>query len=311
MKTYILISNIKIHNANAMSSPYTIGFPAMTAWLGSVHALERKVHAQGMQEVRFRKTGVVCKECNLQTYKGPGDYRSSIIGTANPLKKSRKTGDFERPPFIEEARCHLRVSLVIEVTGVNSENAGQLQNIVEEQFLCLRIAGGDIEQDKDPEERENRKKNHKIVVDIRFIADEDEKEMRKLLRSLMPGYAVIERRDLMVASMQEGKDALDALLEGLQVVSTSIVDDGELRWEHARKAPGWIVPLAVGFKALAGPVQVENQRDFTYDHYFAESVVTLGEFKMPYHFDSMDEMMWEYQVDTQQGLYLCKNQVKG
>ena len=36
MKTYILISNIKIHNANAMSSPYTIGFPAMTAWLGPV-----------------------------------------------------------------------------------------------------------------------------------------------------------------------------------------------------------------------------------------------------------------------------------
>ena len=299
MKTYMLISNIRIHNANAMSSPYTIGFPAMTAWLGSVHALERKVHAQGMQEVRFQKTGVVCKECDLQTYKGPGDYRSSIIGTAHPLKKSRKTGDFERPPFIEEARCHLKVSLIIDIAGVHSENAEELKSIVEEQFPCLRIAGGDIEEGRN------------LGLDIHFIADEDEKEMRKLLRSLMPGYAVIERRDLMMASMQEGKDALDALLEGLQVVSTCTVDEGELRWEHARKAPGWIVPLAVGFKALAGPVQVENQRDYTYDHYFAESVVTLGEFKMPYHFNTVDEMMWEYQIDSEQGLYLCKNQVKG
>jgi hypothetical protein len=33
---FFLISHLKIHNANAMSSPYTIGFPAMTAWL--VHA---------------------------------------------------------------------------------------------------------------------------------------------------------------------------------------------------------------------------------------------------------------------------------
>ena len=40
----ILIPHIKIQNANALSSPFTIGFPAMTAWLGAVHALERKIN---------------------------------------------------------------------------------------------------------------------------------------------------------------------------------------------------------------------------------------------------------------------------
>lgn len=39
MRRFILISHLKIHNANAMSSPFTIGFPAMTAWLGVIHAL--------------------------------------------------------------------------------------------------------------------------------------------------------------------------------------------------------------------------------------------------------------------------------
>ncbi|MCB1977589.1 MAG: hypothetical protein KDE66_11370 [Nitrosomonas sp.] len=34
MRRFLLIPHLKIHNANAMSSPYTIGFPAMTAWLG-------------------------------------------------------------------------------------------------------------------------------------------------------------------------------------------------------------------------------------------------------------------------------------
>ncbi len=44
--TYILkLPHIKIQNANALSSPYTIGFPAMTAWLGFMHALERKLRA--------------------------------------------------------------------------------------------------------------------------------------------------------------------------------------------------------------------------------------------------------------------------
>lgn len=43
MSTYLVIRKMQIHNANAMSSTYTIGVPAMTAWLGAVHALERKV----------------------------------------------------------------------------------------------------------------------------------------------------------------------------------------------------------------------------------------------------------------------------
>ena len=46
MKRILLIPQIKVLNANALSSPYTIGFPAMTAWLGAVHALQRKLNDQ-------------------------------------------------------------------------------------------------------------------------------------------------------------------------------------------------------------------------------------------------------------------------
>lgn len=34
MKKYLLLSQMQIQNANAMSSTCTIGFPAMTAWQG-------------------------------------------------------------------------------------------------------------------------------------------------------------------------------------------------------------------------------------------------------------------------------------
>jgi CRISPR-associated protein Csy2 len=43
MKQVLLIPQIKIHNANALSSPYTIGFPSISGWLGFMHNLQRKL----------------------------------------------------------------------------------------------------------------------------------------------------------------------------------------------------------------------------------------------------------------------------
>ena len=57
MKDILLIPNIKIHNANALSSPYTIGFPAMTAWLGFMHSLERKLQNTEFKGVKL--TGII------------------------------------------------------------------------------------------------------------------------------------------------------------------------------------------------------------------------------------------------------------
>lgn len=53
MKSVLLIPYIKIQNANALSSPYTIGFPAMTAWLGAVHALQRQLIKNGFLDYFF------------------------------------------------------------------------------------------------------------------------------------------------------------------------------------------------------------------------------------------------------------------
>ncbi|MEX3012129.1 type I-F CRISPR-associated protein Csy2 [Acinetobacter baumannii] len=69
--SFLLIPHLKLHNANAMSSPYTIGFPAMTAWLGAVHALQRKLQTKDC-DVALTKVAVSCHEFNLQTYKGQG-----------------------------------------------------------------------------------------------------------------------------------------------------------------------------------------------------------------------------------------------
>ena len=116
IRQLLLLPHIKIHNANALSSPFTIGFPAMTAWLGATHALQRKLNSDGFEVLRFKATGVVSHKTDLQTFKGVGDYVYSIIGTGNPLDK-----DGNRPSFIEEARIHLDVSLVIELEGLEKK----------------------------------------------------------------------------------------------------------------------------------------------------------------------------------------------
>ncbi|APU49344.1 type I-F CRISPR-associated protein Csy2 [Acinetobacter junii] len=290
MRYFLLIPHLKLHNANAMSSPYTIGFPAMTAWLGAVHALQRKLQAKAL-DVALTKVAVSCHEFNLQTYKGQGDFVHSIIGTANPLDK-----DGSRPAFIEEARCHLEVSLLIEIENLSIKKREQLLEMVTDLVGSMKFASGDVLAVKKCQ-----------VIDF----DEDEsqdKELRPILNKLMLGHVLIERRDLIIESMNQGKDALDSVLDYLKVTHSSTIDEyDKVTWTSKRKAEGWLIPIAVGFQGISELGRAKNQRDANTLHRFAESVLTLGEFVMPYRIEHIDQLLWQYHVDLENNLYLCQN----
>jgi CRISPR-associated protein Csy2 len=291
MKTILLLPCIQIQNANALSSPYTIGFPAMTAWLGFVHALQRKLNQSGFDELKFKSMGVACHDLNLQTHKGRGDYVHSIIGTGNPLDK-----DGSRPAFIEEARCHTLVSLIVECVIPANDLAfdENLLAVLPTHLNQLKLASGDILSFGKPE--------------LRTI--DDENDHRKLMRKLMPSYVLIQRRELMVDAMANGQNAIEALLDYLTIQHRCIEnEDGGIEWTRSRKIKGWIVPIATGFHGISDLGKAENARDMTTPHRFAESVVTLGEFKMPYRVKKLDEMLWQYSADLENNLYLCKNNI--
>ena len=285
----LILPHIKIHNANALSSPFTIGFPAMTAWLGFTHALERKLNQAGLNDLMLHSAAVVSHQCDVQTHKGDGNFVHSIIGTGNPLDK-----DGSRSAFIEEARCHLDVSLVIEYTG--NEDQTEQQGFIErlqQTIANMKVAGGDVLSLKLPM--------------IKAIDEKSEQETATLLRQLMPGYVLIERRDLMVEAMQQGADALDALLSYLTVNhSCEQLEDETAVWRSQRKAAGWIVPIATGFQGISPLGQAKNQRDASAPHRFAESVVTLGEFVMAHKIKHLDDMLWQYAPDLENDLYLCQ-----
>ena len=286
----LLIPRLKVQNANALSSSFTIGFPAMTAWLGAVHALQRKLNDHAIA-VEFSAVGVVSHNLDLQTYKGPGDFDYSIIGTANPVDK-----DGSRPAFIEEARCHLEVSLIIQHSNIDKQDEALL---IEKLSHILnsgtKIAGGDI---------------------LAFESPTFFRDFKRLRPKLMPGYVLIERRELMEKAMDEGQDALDAMLDYLAIhhrcEKHETDDQTTVSWTSTRKTTGqdgsrgWIVPIATGFQGISELDFAKNQRDPETLHCFAEAVVTLGEFKMAYRFENVDELLWHYYYDEKNSLYLCQ-----
>ena len=295
VKKLLIIPHIKVHNANALSSPFTIGFPAMTAWLGAVHALQRKLNVQNIPVV-FLATGVVSHDMDLQTYKGDNDFVHSIVGTGSPLDK---TG--ARSAFIEEARCHLDVSLVIEFDQITIDDREQLLSVICHILHAnMKIAGGDIRSFQVPFFLNSKEGN--------------DQNLRKVQRALMPGYALIERRDLMIDAMENGADALDALIDYLAIHHRCNTDEeGNVTWSSYRKTlnnkpAGWIVPIATGFHGISELGNALNQRDQDTPHRFAESIVTLGEFKMPHRIKFIEDLLWRYH--TEGDLYLCQQKAQ-
>jgi CRISPR-associated protein Csy2 len=157
----------------------------------------------------------------------------------------------------------------------------------------MKMASGDIQ---------SAKKAELLPVD-----EDDESSVRALVRKLMLGHVLIERRELMIVAMKNGEDVLDALINHLTLQHRSAQDsDGTITWTSKRREPGWLVPVTVGFQGISDLGKAVNQRDVDTPHRFAESIVTLGEFVMPYRINNLDHMLWQYHVDQAQNLYICR-----
>ena len=302
MRPFLLIPHIRIHNANAMSSPYSIGFPAMTAWLGAVHALQRKLQQlPDFENLCLSKVGISCHQLEVQTHRSKGDFVSSIIGTGNPLDK-----DGSRPSFIEEARCHVTVSLLIEMSESDPEWEESLPIAIAPMLRQMKMAAGDVLSFREPQ--------------VLYLEEGNASKLKMLMQRLMLGHVLVERRQLLqdyVATNPE-QDVLHALLAHLHIRHRVAMDanqeaiaigNNQYLWEASRLQAGWLVPIAVGFQGISPLGLAQNQRDANTPHRFAESVLTLGEFVMPYRIERIDDMLWHYHVDAEQDLYVCQTSV--
>jgi CRISPR-associated protein Csy2 len=306
IKTILVLDTIKVLGANAISSYATIGVPALTAIGGFLHALERKLKQQGIS-IKLNNFAMLYKEVDLQVHKQ--GYTNSIKTTANPSILKNTTGDIQRPPFNPEAKCHLELSLVISIEHIEDET--NLCNSIKQLLPTMKLASGDILNTEN--------------VYITHVDESDDQSFNMFISKLMPSFVLIERKDLMTEAMEQGKDAVDALLDNLAVYhrctktpiniaenNTQVAIDKEqkfkIEWQKpSRNNSGWIVPIAVGYQGISPLGKAKNTRDSSTAHRFAESIITLGEFKMPHRFSSIDTMLWQYNHDAEADLY-CYSQ---
>ncbi|WP_251976249.1 type I-F CRISPR-associated protein Csy2 [Salinicola avicenniae] len=312
----LVLPRLRIQNANTISSSMTWGFPAMSAFMGAVQALERNLP----DDIRivFNGVGVVCHHIEPQVTEG--GFTRAFHLTRNPVDKTGSTA-----AIVEEGRAHLDVTLLIgiESNGDDLGSAERRRDIAHrlfEQVQGMRVAGGSVMPPLSDATRQRPEL-------ISFDDDEDRrgKQWRRLKRRLLPGFALVLRDDYLnehTATLKVEDDsatALDAWLDLCRLnhecrIETQQDKEGQAKevakWEIRRPYPGWLVPIPVGYGAISelfAPGEVANARDPAVAFHFVESLYSIGEWVSPHRLRTHDALLWFVENDLERGVYRLTN----
>ena len=290
LKFYLLFDHVKIHNANAISSPLTYGFPAISGFLGAVHALNRKIESD--DPIYLDGVLIACHDCDVQVYR-PNNYTDYTFRlTRNPLAKNGDTRS-----IIEEGRVHLDVSLIVEVKIEDRETLDDVNdqekfiNQIRQKLYQQRIAGGQ-------------------VIEIESVGLYSASEsLDDLTQALLPAFVLVEaQQDLqeITAELQQ-KDpnatALDALVETAMLHHHPQEKD---QWQttSVKQGRGWLVPIPLGYQAISPLFEagkVEHARSNEHPTQFVECIYGLGKWVFPLRLqDNLSQAFWRYKCSELQ-----------
>ncbi|MDF7667800.1 type I-F CRISPR-associated protein Csy2 [Orbaceae bacterium ESL0727] len=307
---YLLLDHVKIQNANAISSPLTYGFPAISGFLGAIHALSRKI--ESTDPIYLDGVLIACHDCDVQVYHPNrfADYTFKL--TRNPVGKNGDTRS-----IIEEGRVHLDVSLVVEVNvehretlrGENEQKAFADQ--IKQKLYQQRIAGGN-------------------VVSIERVALYHAANSHDdLINQLLPAYILIEANEELHAiteALQQQdptKTELDALIETAILhhspkedkyeqidaqSDTSLTqhESKQIKWRTSsvKQGRGWLVPIPLGYQGISPLLDagtVTETRSNAYPSQFVECIYGLGKWIFPLRIkEHFDKAFWRYQCSQLQ-----------
>jgi len=310
----LVLPHIRVQNANAISSPLTHGFPAMTAFLGLMWALARRLEHHDFP-LALDSVGVICHDFQEQTTEG--SYVKTFCLTRNPINKDGSTA-----AIVEEGRMHMEITLVFGVSGgfVREDQATQavIATTILEELSGMRIAGGSVLPGRDWRSRPE-------LVLLGGDAEDLRRNFRYLRRRWLPGFALVSRDKLLrhrLTRLREASPtatALDALLDLARfnwqpVRPEAIADESDTTPKRVEWKPeprdGWIVPIPVGYGALSElfpPGHVQNARDGKTSFRFVESLYSIGQWVSPHRLTDVNQLLWYATTDTESGLYRCRN----
>lgn len=281
---YLLFDRITVQAANAVSGPFSYGFPAIGGFVGAVHALQRRLP----ENLPLRLGGVLiaCHQCRPHTFRA--DRYTVFKQTRNPVQSDGKLA-----PITEEGKADLTVSLVIEVftdTLPDAKQKAEWTACLQTQLLGQRLAGGSILQ----------------IGSTRLIPDYD---LPRLAYLLCPAYILTDASDLLpeiTAEVQAGKPsfgipprpqatALDALLAACAIYRCPPPPDhpNDTEWHtySFKHGHGWLVPLMTGYQAISplfAAGQLQHCRNPEYPAQYVEPLYTLGKWQFALWFSGSD-----------------------
>lgn len=305
----LVLPHLKVHNANAVSSPLTHGFPSITAFLGLMWALERKTRAAGL-DLEFGAVGVVCHDRQEQTTEG--GFVKSFRLTRNPVGKDGSTA-----AIVEEGRIHLDLSLVLAVNAESWDDEAQTRDkqIIADLLQGMRVAGGTLL----PATQTPTSRQLPWLANFTGDSDDQAREFHRLRARLLPGSALVVRDDLIDSRLNELRQQspqatrLDAWLSLSRINwhYDNKANDGKGAWQHDRKKGfGWVVPIPVGYGALGelhAAGTVAHARDATTHFRFVESLYSMGEWIGPHRLHAPQDLLWYADSRLDEGLYRCRN----
>lgn len=256
-RALLIVHRISVQNANAISSPMTWGFPAITAFTGFMTSLERRLGSDA--GIAFFGVGVICHSFEPQV--AQSGYVRRFKLTRNPV-----LADGQTAAIIEEGRVHIEITLVFDVELVSSKTSADqradLLTKVDTLISAMRLAGGSVMPP--PLGSSTRLGRSELVL----VPDDDEKrinQFNRLKRTWLPGFALVSRHDLLEKRLYEltdndpGKTILDAWLSLVSLTRSPIkrlennIEDekaaGLVDWQYENRH-GWLVPIPVGYSAL-------------------------------------------------------------
>jgi len=306
----LYLPRLKVNHVNAISSPLTWGFPAMGAFLGFTHALQRRL-SEYFQDIELDGVAVVCHDFKPHVYSSSAPFGDNVFGLARHPVNERG----EPASLVEEGRSHMEISLIIEGRGEDCfEYDRELCHQVQQLVSTMRLAGGKI--------MGSDAHSHVKVELVNWPEEEQAKrrQSKRLLRRCLPGFTLINRADLFETELEQKQQAdadatgVDVLLDYSSLVFEAETQDtdqqGPVKWHQVNKHSGWIVPIPAGYEGITdcySPGEVLNARSYEYPFQFVESIYTLGQWLSPHRVQTIKDLFWRYETELDQQRYYWAN----
>ena len=134
---YLCIEDVEITNANAMNG-VVVGIPAITAFMGAVHALQRKLTSWN---VEFDGVAIGIKEYEMREV---SNKQNHYLNISLPSETTEKFGRKTDARIFPQAYIDLKIHFIIKVNVDKIENKNKFLNDVKHKFHNMRVAGGNI-----------------------------------------------------------------------------------------------------------------------------------------------------------------------